>query len=301
MRAFVAVLGLSACTQGPAAAWESGTLDPLAASPSTDRGVLRGRVVTDGHALTHFGVVLSPNWMSFVQSAPFAVRTSDGRFEIHGVPPYVWDIVVLAPGVGTLVVPQREVTAGAELDLGELVVPRGATFAGRVRDASGRPITDARVRIVSSSFDNNTSGLTGMAVGNYETRTDAHGAYRFDGVTIAPLRHYAPWLLATYGTLHATARVRLTVRGAATDLVMREAGAIDGVVATRPRSSSSVSASTIDGEFTRYATLLADGSFRFDNLPPDVYEIRIGEPLEAPPAARVRVVGGERRIVRIEP
>jgi hypothetical protein len=238
-------------------------------------GALRGRVLVDGTPVPHFGVILSVNYMTSYQSEPYVVRSVDGRFSIDGIAARTWDILVVAPGIGTLIVPSRDVSRGAVLDLGDLAITRGHTIIGRITDATGQPITRATVRIISST-GLPADAITEMSNGNYETQTDASGRYRFAGVSVSALRHSSPRLVATYGRTKSSDEVRIASADATIDLVVRDAGVIDGEVEGDFVDATVTADETSRHGYTRYARVKADRTFQFDNLPPGTYEVQLG-------------------------
>jgi hypothetical protein len=163
----------------------------------------------------------------------------------------------------------------AVLDLGDLAITRGHTIIGRITDATGQPITRATVRIISST-GLPADAITEMSNGNYETQTDASGMYRFAGVSVSALRHSSPRLVATYGRTKSSDEVRIASADATIDLVVRDAGVIDGEVEDDVGDGTVTADETTRHGHTRYARVNADRTFQFDNLPPGTYEVQLG-------------------------
>jgi hypothetical protein len=234
-----------------------------------------GRVLVGGKPVPYFGVILSTNFMSSLQSKPFAIHTRDGRFVVNGAPARSWDIIIVAPHVGTFIAPGHEVTDGAVLDLGDIVMTRGPTIAGHVTDPAGRPIADAKVRITTSRLYPPTDELTEMSLGNFETRSDTLGAYRIDGASWSDLAHSSASIVATSGALRASEELPVPYANATIDLVVRDAGAIDGVVDLEVHRGDVVAARPVSGTGrARYADVGPDRRVRFDDLLAGEYELQ---------------------------
>lgn len=277
------------------------TIELLIVQPrrTLDGGSVVGRVMLEGKPVPYFGVIFSANYMTKAQTAPYVVHAPDGRFSLHEVPARDWDILVVAPRYGTLIAPGHEVTRGGVLDLGDLVMKRGHTITGRVIDLEGRPVTDARVRIVTSDLSPSIDAITDISLGNFETRSDVRGAYRFDGVSISELAHASSTIVATHGTLRTSSREQLANGDARIDLVLADAGALDGVIDFPVEPGTTVT--TRSGrERVRYAEVGADRRFRFDNLPVGDYRVSLIPGDRAVPLpAFVAVTAGKRSSLAI--
>jgi protocatechuate 3,4-dioxygenase beta subunit len=139
---------------------------------------------------------------------------AQGRFTLERLPRAPLALGVTVRGYA----PRRvdAAPAAADLDLGDVVLERGLTIRGRVRDAAGHGITDAKVQAVMQNMPPRrvtADGLTeadgtflvaGLEPGVYSVRVDASG----------------------YG--RATAR--MTAGGEPVDLVLQRSGAITGTV-----------------------------------------------------------------------
>ncbi len=151
---------------------------------------------------------------------------------------------------------------------------RGHAIAGRVIDLDGRPVTGATVRIVTSDSYPPIDEITDISLGNFVTRSDVHGAYRFDGVSISELAHFSSSIIATYGDLRTSSGQRVPRADARSDFVLEDAGATDGAVHF-PVEPGSTATARSGQERAHYADVGADRRFRFDNLPVGEYRISL--------------------------
>ncbi|MEM9380097.1 MAG: carboxypeptidase regulatory-like domain-containing protein [Planctomycetota bacterium] len=158
--------------------------------PVTDGGVtltlqegarLRGVVVDDrGEPIERVRVTATPAG-SGSGGDPVKERSRDpeGRFELEGVGEGTWDLTAYAKGHGD----GRPVRVEVPLDLdgARIVLPRHASVAGKVVDASGAPVADVRVRGSGRSAATDAEGrfaLTKMQPGEIHFQlsdTGEHG------------------------------------------------------------------------------------------------------------------------------
>jgi hypothetical protein len=144
-----------------------------------------------------------------------AVTDDTGHFSVSGLAPGSYDVVVNAPGFTQLIRRGPTVAPGERFSL-ELQLSGSGTVEGHVRDAAGQPVTGARV----------AGGSTGDAPA--ETRTDAEGAYRIEGLSTGVQYFRASREGATLG---ATRSVEVTEGGTARlDFTLEETGTVEGVV-----------------------------------------------------------------------
>lgn len=277
------------------------TIEPPIVQPrrTLDGGSVVGRVMLEGKPVPYFGIIFSANYMTKAQTAPYVVQAPDGRFSLHEVPARDWDILVVAPRYGTLIAPGHEVTRGGVLDLGDLVMRRGRTIVGRVIDLDGRPVTGATVRIVTSDLYPPSDEMTDISLGNFETRSDLQGRYRFDGVSVSELAHFSSWIVATHGPVRTSWWERVPRGDATVYLVLVDGGAIDGVVDFPVEPGTTVTTWS-SRERVRYAEVGTDRRFRFDNLPVGDYRVSLIPGDRAVPLpAFVAVTAGKRSSLAI--
>ncbi len=159
---------------------------------------------------------------------PVATTGENGTFELGDVGAGTWDVSVRLAGFARTTLPGREVGAtGAPLDVGRIVLPRGATLAGRVVDGQGAPVDAAGIAIVESNPlaalaarrgpddltpDTVTGADGGFAIDDRRTGErvdvvavkDGYVTARLAGVTVPPEE---PLALVIHATTRATGRV----------------------------------------------------------------------------------------------
>jgi len=99
----------------------------------------------------------------------------DGHFSIEDVAPGSLVLSAMAEGFLRQERTGLEVVAGETMDDLRVILEPGATVTGRVLDALGNPLSDARVSIVRDRMDFSISGGASAS-------TDADGVYRMPGV-----------------------------------------------------------------------------------------------------------------------
>ncbi len=105
-----------------------------------------------GHAVAgaHVGVI--PRGLRDLQfvdqllSQSHGVTDSEGRFELHHVPPGSADLVGWASGFLPTVGPELELSEGGSALAPDFTLESGPAVAGRVVDSAGKPLAGARVR-----------------------------------------------------------------------------------------------------------------------------------------------------------
>lgn len=196
-------------TASVCAGWKGGDL--AAGDIILKEGVtIVGRVMDeDGHPLADVHVSPPPLFDRYESGSSW--RTArllltthsgwDGQFRLDGLWTGQMRIQFELAGRVTRVLEREFVAAGVH-DLGDVLLPRGGTIAGRVVDArSGAAVADARVlmRPPSSLFQGPDGvahafvakvGTNGQLV-DRETRTDARGEFRISGLDPASLGHSA--------------------------------------------------------------------------------------------------------------
>ena len=268
--------------------------------PDGGGGSVAGRVLDpDGHPLARARVRVRPwnsartiplddgTWLP-VQDAFETTTDAAGRFRLDGIEPVRTVVQAraprLAPGQS-----ETDVTAGQTVEV-DVVLPRGGSVAGTVRDAGGVPITDAVV----------LAGPYGDFL-SQQFHTDAEGRYRLDGLT--PCDAY-PLSVEAHG------------KGAASTSIPIAAGVVaewnpvlsDGTVTTgrvldgsgRPRAKWSIQMSCMQiGLGWQDSTVTdADGRFTIRNCPNDSLRIAVtaaaigGEWPKYPSAVRTDVRPG---------
>ncbi len=121
-----------------------------------------------------------PAWLGELEERlPLAAARTDERGEFvlaRASTPRV-DVLVDRPGRTTILAATRTLADGEEIDLGAITLDAGRTLAGRVLDASGKPIAGAQVR--GGRVDTARS----PAVFGPVQSTDALGRFQLTGVS----------------------------------------------------------------------------------------------------------------------
>lgn len=141
--------------------------------------ILSGEVVdTDGQGIEKAGILArggaAPGPRSRGGSFTRGESGADGRFTVEGVAPGRVTVSVMADGYLEQE-KEVEVIAGEDRDDLRFALEPGATITGRVVDASGRPLAEARLRVVS---DAPPFGFRGAS----SAESDADGVYLLAGV-----------------------------------------------------------------------------------------------------------------------
>lgn len=159
---------------------------------------------------------------------PVATTGEDGRFELADLGAGSWDVSVRLAGFARTTLAGREIGAtGAPLDVGRVVLQKGAILAGRVVDGQDAPVDTAGIAIIESNplaalaARRGPDDLTPDAVTGGDGRfavDDRHKGERVDvvavkdgyvtarlaGVTVPPEE---PLVLVMHATSRATGRV----------------------------------------------------------------------------------------------
>ncbi|WP_257453084.1 carboxypeptidase regulatory-like domain-containing protein [Archangium lipolyticum] len=205
---------------------EAGSLDkPVVVSAGkTARGVrlrlgpgatLEGRVVAKASGAPVAGAHVDVSPLGNTADSGRAVTDEAGHFSVSGLAPGSYDVVVNAPGFAQLIRRGPTVAPGERFRL-ELQLTGSGAVEGHVRDAAGQPVAGALV----------VGGKEGNAPA--ETRTNAEGAYRIEGLSTGNQYFRARREEASLGT---TRPVEVTEGGTARlDFTLEETGTVEGVV-----------------------------------------------------------------------
>lgn len=201
------------------------------------------------------------------------VTDEAGRFSVSGLAPGSYDVVVTAAGFATLTRGGLTVSEGERFSV-ELELSGTGAVAGVVRDGAGQPLQG--IQVVGG---NRWGGALGTIPA--ESRTDAEGRYRLEGLSPGLLTVSARREGSQLGTGQ-----RVEVREGRTeqvDLVVDEPGVVEGVV--RAAQGSLPSEPLFVTAYSRVPRrsgapdmarqqVEAGGNFRM-TLPPDTYSLMV--------------------------
>jgi len=200
-----------------------------------------------------------------------AITDANGVAKLEDLEPGDYRISASATGFVPAASPARTLAAGADEALALALEPGGRPLTGTVSDASGGPVTDARVSAVRMG----ANGRAGEAVAT--TVTAADGTYALtvtEGHTIVSVTSpdYAPQARS----------IEIGPAGAKADFALVPGGVIEGVVRDA-RTSEPVPGALVEAERDggmkfgeagrRRAKAGTDGRFRIGGLRPGAYEV----------------------------
>ncbi len=205
-----------------------------------------------------------------------ATAEADGRFRLAGLAPGAWDVLVAAPGRSPARVEGVTLAPGQRFPLRVALAAPGA-IEGLVTDPRGRPLANARVRVVSRG-----DGLAGVVA--LEASTDFEGRYRLAAVELGR----AELVAHEHGSaLGASRAVRVQEgRTARADFTLAPAGVLAGRASAAgrpPPLGTAVVATPLRGGVgaPQSARALADASGNFRLVvPAGEYRVHAG-PAEA--------------------
>jgi hypothetical protein len=250
-----------------------------------ERTSIAGRVLLDGQPVNYYGVTATRNFaFSAVWGPAKAIHAADGRFRVPVSEAGTWDLVIAGPRFARRVLTSNAVEDGHTLDVGDVVVNRGHTIRGVVRDAGG-PVAGADVSFVTTpSIDGGE--LDELARGNLSAASDGSGAYEIEGVVKLPLETFHPQIMAATRDHRVSWPVAAPDADATIDLAVAPAGTVEitvtGSVQTavfvRPAGNSRIS----------LPARRSGGVFRLD-VPAGDYEVVAFQTGAQPPAPRQQV------------
>ena len=100
----------------------------------------------------------------------------DGTFELPALNQEVYQLQISHPEFTRNVMLDQRVSDGGTLDLGTVLMRRGAVITGTVYDGAGQPLANSDVQM------NAASQATGLPTQTYRGMTDARGRYEFRNV-----------------------------------------------------------------------------------------------------------------------
>jgi hypothetical protein len=200
-----------------------------------------------------------------------------GAFRIDGIAPGSYELALRGPEFAERF--QRDVTveAGELTDLGTIVVERGRSVSGVVRDRGGRPIGGAEVVVARQLIGDGKSAAVQLGegvddrLGVRRTTSQADGTYRIAGVgndaRSAVAEHAergrSPTLQIAAGDTDLTLDFRLAPLGAIRGTVTLNGKPSGGaVIATTPGGGSSQLTVPVAGDGTFALERVAAGTYK---------------------------------------
>ncbi|MDB4959803.1 MAG: hypothetical protein JWO36_7372 [Myxococcales bacterium] len=237
-----------------------------------------GRVLLDGNPLPYYGLRLLAERDGPWGGMPIGVRSGDGRFTLRHVDPGRWRIALMGPGTRLVTSDEFTIAHGQTLDVGDIAMARGQPVHGYVRDQSGAAVAGARV-IIGRPFGLTTrpSRLEQWFTGQYETTTNAEGAYTFDGIDTYGEHMRLPEIVWAKHFSAGVSVMRELPRGDATiDLLLIGCGRIAGIVQGF-RAGHAIARARREDEpaSARMSSVDQEGRFQFEDLPPGDYVISL--------------------------
>jgi hypothetical protein len=221
-------------------------------------GALAGRVVDD------LGNPLSGARINFGGAGKLKGRALGGTlakaadFKLEGLPPFTGHLRVTVPGFRPKTLEDVSVSSGQTTELGDVALDKGRTVEGRVVDAKGTAVPEARIEA--------------WPTGTYErsrTAANLRGEFSLSGLSSGPLEVEAQ--AVGYGP----ARTRVEIDSAEDPdplrIVLEKGAQLAGSVKTRrgvPVAGLIVQLrSKGDGSFSKQASTDATGSFEIKDVP----------------------------------
>ena len=233
-------------------------------------GTITGRVLCDGVPARTVQLDLSESSTPVSRSAQRALI--DGRFTLRHIECRAWRLFLQAPGTRRKCIDVRPEN-GVTLDLGDIELERGEHISGAVRDATGAPVSGARVWIGHGIHQLLRSSA--RDVHSYDTTTDDSGNYVFAGIDAHVESWRGPCIWATHIRGMASRILTLPKADTTIDLVLFETGRIEGrLVGGLPRRLV-LAVHSDEPEFARMTSTDPGGAFAFEELPHDDYTISV--------------------------
>ncbi len=248
---------------------ETGTRDLRIVLPAD--GSVKGKVAfADGTVPTPFTI-----GVGFTQEP---VASKDGSFELGGLPPRSYQLVVRGSSIDQKTVPV-EIEEGEVTDVGTITVSRGRAIAGKVV-FQGNPVPGATVlagRQIFGTGSSNTANFGGGPPGrsnNREATTDESGSFKISGLGPADVT-----VVAEHPDFGRSPAIRLQ-RGAADEsalvLALAGFGSLVGKAtdAQGPAADTIITVQSVTAYNAMYSVATGpDGTYRFDRLAPDTYKV----------------------------
>ena len=230
-------------------------------------GTIKGKVAfADGTVPLAFTVRLGNTY-----GTPFAA--TDGTFSLTAIAG-VHGMVVDGQSFAAAKSRDVSITEGKTTDVGTIVVEKGRSISGRVRDQSGTPVADAKV----AAGHLLTGGgaelyIADESIAAKDTTSDANGNFRIDGFPPGPIT-----VVAGKDNVGRSNSVQIPTGtdSATIDLVLAPTAGIEGKVmrSGQPIGDTVVIASPIGASSQNFFVITgADGTYALDALAPGSYVI----------------------------
>ena len=228
-------------------------------------GGLTGKLVLDGAS--------APKLASVQVGGHPPTPASNGAFMIKDLQPGRYDVTFRGPEFAEYVKRDVEVAVGKTTDMGTITVPRGRKLIGRVLDANGAPVADAKVKLgdmlfsASDSSDDRAKSFEDIA-GVRSASTDQDGNFLIVGVP-----QKATNVMADHpdrGRSNAVAVALGTDDPPPITLTLRGYGSIVGKVTMKGQPQTGVTISETSkggGAAASFAQTAADGTFTMAKVP----------------------------------
>jgi protocatechuate 3,4-dioxygenase beta subunit len=146
--------------------------------------VYSGRFLTSGsEPITKFKVRCKASNIENAAIRTEQIRDKDGKFEVKGLVPGLWDFEFSAEGMTPLMVERVAMREAERLENQELRVAEGAKVGGVIRSMSGKPVQAALIRMeYLDAFDKSEKTYTKLQApsnsnGEYEVKNLLPGRY----------------------------------------------------------------------------------------------------------------------------
>ena len=244
------------------------------------RGSIAGKVAyADGSVPSAFTVSMGGRRGA---STPFS--TKDGSFRIGDLEPGTYEPRLGGAGFEESRMPEVEVVAGSESDVGTITISEGRTLRGLVVGASGEAVENATVVAGARLRGSGTSTVGGGFRGGGSTKsatTDENGTFVLRGLGAGSLI-----LAAEHESKGRSAPLNLPASSESSEglqLQLMAPGVIEGTVTLdgSPADSARVRVQSQDSVGLNFTVGTgADGTYRFDVLAPGKYLVfaEVGNP-----------------------
>lgn len=275
---------------------------------AADSSAISGRVLLDGKPVREFAITLTADaGFVGVYEPPRVITSKDGRFKVPLSGKGPRDIVIAGRGFARQIILRSEIEERNETDLGDVVVSRGDTIQGVVRDEKGLPLPNARVAVLTTPTmlsEEPKDEMRQLTIGNVLVTSDARGNYLLEGVASNLRRGLAYPEVRAWTSDRASLPVRMPYGNATIDFNVAPLGTIE-ITATGP-SGSFVWVQPAGDSKTFLHPRRGDsgrgGTTTFEQVPAGEYDVSLVSPKgQLIARQRISVAGGTVTAVTIGP